>query len=285
MSTGILPLLTKFINHSRPRSKIPISKLSHQLICRIIITNRDHLRKQRLQRLLILLRSRIRSIRINHLIINRRHNKRLNNTRRLHRLLRIHRTIRLRRKIHHRNSPAFTLLFLHIHIIFFNLICKCRKMLPDRNRIRCNNIEILINTIRDCLRHRLMICRIGDIQIIILITHKSHLKDRNRNSTPVGSRHIIRRDHPKISKPGRITVMIDDTACKRITFLNDILIQILIGRSRSHRKRTGRSRTVIAICMDTHRDISTFFRSKFRAFLVADSRVVILTGHNNIIPT
>ena len=223
MSTGILPFLTKFINHSRPRSKIPISKLSHQLICRIIITNRDHLRKQRLQRTLILRRSRIRSIRINHLIINSRHNKRLDHTRRLHSHFRIHRTIRLRRKIHHRNSPAFPLLFLHIHIIFLNLICKCRKMLPDRNRIRCNNTEILINTIRDRLCHRLMVRCIGDIQIIILITHKSHLKDRNRNSTPVGSRHIIRRDHPKISKPGRITVMIDDTACKRIAFLNDIL--------------------------------------------------------------
>ncbi len=87
-----------------------------------------------------------------------------------------------------------------------------------------------------------------------------------------------------VKKAGGIAVTVDDTGCKRITFFDEFLVQILIGTGWGHGKSTGSRSTVVTVCMNADRDIGSGFCGKFCTFFVADGFVVILAGHDNLVP-
>ena len=156
-------------------------------------------------------------------------------------------------------------------------------MFSDSSNIRFDSIEICIDSIGNSLCHSFMICGIGNIEIIILVTHKPHFEDGNRNCAPVGASHIVGRDDTFVCKAGGIAVTVDDTGCKRITFFDEFLVQILIGTGWGHGKSTGSRSTVVTVCMNADRDIGSGFCGKFCTFFIADGFVVILAGHDNLV--
>ena len=157
-------------------------------------------------------------------------------------------------------------------------------MFSDSSNSRFDSIEICIDSIGNSPCHSFVICGIGNVKIIILVTHKSHFEDGNRNCTPVGTSHIVGRDDAFVCKSGGIAVTVDDTGCKRITFFDEFLVQILIGTGWGHGKSTGSRSTVVTVCMNADRDIGSGFCGEFCTFFVADGFVVILAGHDNLVP-
>ena len=193
------------------------------------------------------------------------------------------RTVCLCGKIHGGNRPGFAFGFLWTGVSGFQGISEFRKMLTDCGDIRFYGIEISVDTICDSFCHGLMVGGIGDIEVIILVAHKSHFQDRNRNGAPVGAGHVVCGDHPFVGKTGCIAVAVYDAGCKSVAFFDDVCIQILVRTGRSHGKCSGSRRTVVTVGMDADGDVRIGLCGKFGAFDVADRFVIVFTGHDDLI--
>ena len=124
---------------------------------------------------------------------------------------------------------------------------------------------------------------IGDIHVITFITHKSHFQDRNRYSAPVGTGHVVSRDHTFVGKSGGRTVAVYDTFGQSITFFDKVCIKILVGAGRCHSKCSGSGCAVVAVCMNADGDICILRGGKFRTFFVADRFIVVFACHDDFI--
>ena len=72
-------------------------------------------------------------------------------------------------------------------------------------------MKISVNSIGDSFGHCLLERGIRHLKIIILIGHKPHFHDRDRNGTPVNACHGVSVDNATVLKTGGCTVGIDNT--------------------------------------------------------------------------
>ena len=186
-------------------------------------------------------------------------------------------------QIYGSNCPGFISCFKWIDISLFQCISQIGKMFSWSGEIRCNDVEVLINSIGDSFSHCFVVGSISDIHVITFITHKSHFQDRNRYSAPVGTGHIVCRDHTFVGKSGGRTVAVYDTFGQSITFFDKVCIKILVGAGRCHSKCSGSGCAVVAVCMNADGDICILRGGKFRTFFVADRFIVVFSCHDDFI--
>ena len=223
--------LTEVVNQRSSNSEISISHFVYQPVGSVVIVLCDHFGEHWKNFGFIVSRRGIFTVFVNQIFIDGTHNKCFDHMCRFYGLICIDSAVVFSIQSHSCYSPGFICFFSIIQICFFQRICKLGKMFAFTCLFRCNGTEIFINTISDSLCHQFMMRGIGNIKIIILIAHKSHFQNCYRDGTPVGSGHIIRRDHALVAKTGGSTVVLDDAAGKSLAFLNDVLVKILVGSS------------------------------------------------------